>query len=163
MSKKAKIILIIIAVLFVAALIWFGKKNQKSIVEYDTETPFKTTIIKKTVATGKVTPLEEIEIKPQITGIIDKIMLLEGSKVKKGVFIGLSLLMGFGAASTWKSHIDSFYTSYLDYNEQHRDHVTLGYQADMNLQKEFIQENKLFVVGVFASSYVQITNYFEKC
>lgn len=78
-----------------------------------------------------------------------------GSKVKKGVFIGLSLLMGFGAASTWKSHIDSFYTSYLDYNEQHRDHVTLGYQADMNLQKEFIQENKLFVVGVFASSYVR--------
>lgn len=87
MSKKAKIILIIIAVLFVAALIWFGKKNQKSIVEYDTETPFKTTIIKKTVATGKVTPLEEIEIKPQITGIIDKIMLLEGSKVKKGDLI----------------------------------------------------------------------------
>ena len=87
MSKKAKIILIIIAVLFIAALIWFGKKNKKSIVEYETETPFKTTIVKKTVATGKVTPLEEIEIKPQITGIIDKIMLLEGSKVKKGDLI----------------------------------------------------------------------------
>ncbi len=87
MSKRAKIILIIIAIGFVAALIWFGKKNKKSIVEYDTETPFKTTIIKKTVATGKVTPLEEIEIKPQITGIIDKILLLEGSKVKKGDLI----------------------------------------------------------------------------
>ena len=87
MSKRAKIILIIIAVLFVAALIWFGKKNQKSIVEYETEKPFKTTIVKKTVATGKVTPLEEIEIKPQITGIIDKILLLEGAKVKKGDLI----------------------------------------------------------------------------
>ena len=81
MSKKAKIILIIIGVLFIAALIWFGKKNSKSIIEYETEKPFKTTILKKTVATGKVTPLEEIEIKPQITGIIDKIFLLEGAKV----------------------------------------------------------------------------------
>ena len=87
MSKRAKIILIIIAIGFIAALIWFGKKNKKSIVEYETETPFKTTIVKKTVATGKVTPLEEIEIKPQITGIIDKIVLLEGSKVKKGDLI----------------------------------------------------------------------------
>ncbi|TMM31263.1 efflux RND transporter periplasmic adaptor subunit [Polaribacter aestuariivivens] len=87
MSKRSKIILGIIAVLFIAALIWFGKKNKKSIVEYETETPFRTTIVKKTVATGKVTPLEEIEIKPQITGIIDKIMLLEGSKVKKGDLI----------------------------------------------------------------------------
>ncbi|WP_339881612.1 efflux RND transporter periplasmic adaptor subunit [Polaribacter vadi] len=87
MSKRSKIILIIIAILFVVALVWFGKKNKKSIIEYETETPFKTTIIKKTVATGKVTPLEEIEIKPQITGIIDKIMLLEGSKVKKGDLI----------------------------------------------------------------------------
>ena len=87
MSKRAKIILIVIAALFIVALIWFGKKNQKSIVEYETETPFKTTIVKKTVATGKVTPLEEIDIKPQITGIIDRIMLLEGAKVKKGDLI----------------------------------------------------------------------------
>ncbi|WP_439131633.1 efflux RND transporter periplasmic adaptor subunit [Polaribacter sp.] len=87
MSKRAKIILIIIAIGFIVALIWFGKKNKKSIIEYETETPFKTTIVKKTVATGKVTPLEEIEIKPQITGIIDKIYLLEGSQVKKGDLI----------------------------------------------------------------------------
>jgi HlyD family secretion protein len=87
MSKRAKIILGIIAVFFIVALVWFGKKNKKSIVEYETETPFKTTIVKKTVATGKVTPLEEIDIKPQITGIIDKIMLLEGTKVKKGDLI----------------------------------------------------------------------------
>lgn len=87
MSKRAKIILIIIAIGFVAALIWFGKKNKKSIVAYETEKPFKTTIVNKTVATGKVIPLEEIEIKPQITGIIDKIYLLEGAKVKKGDLI----------------------------------------------------------------------------
>lgn len=76
-----------IAVALILVLIWFGKKNSASPISYETETPFKTTIVKKSVATGKVTPLEEIEIKPQITGIIDKIFLLEGSKVKKGDLI----------------------------------------------------------------------------
>jgi len=87
MSKRAKIILGIIIVLFVIALIWFGKKNGKNIIQFETEKPFETTIVSKTVATGKVIPLEEIEIKPQITGIIDKILLLEGTKVKKGDLI----------------------------------------------------------------------------
>ena len=87
MSKRAKIILIIISILFIVALVWFGKKNKKNIVEYETETPFRTTIIKKTVATGKVIPLEEVEIKPQIAGIINKIFVEEGSIVKAGDLI----------------------------------------------------------------------------
>ena len=120
MSKRAKIILIVIAVLFIAALIWFGKKNKKSIVEYDTETPFKTTIVKKTVATGKVTPLEEIDIKPQITGIIDKIMLLEGAKVKKGDLIATvrvvpneqSLISAKGSVDNIKIRLNNASVSY---------------------------------------------------
>ncbi|WP_397446339.1 efflux RND transporter periplasmic adaptor subunit [Polaribacter sp. R77954] len=115
MSKKAKIILIIIAILFVVALIWFGKKNKKSIVEYETETPFKTTIVKKTVATGIVTPLEEIEIKPQITGIIDKILLTEGAKVTKGDLIAMvrvvpneqSLISAKGRVDNIKLNVDN--------------------------------------------------------
>lgn len=87
MSKRAKIILITIGVLFVVALLYFGKKNKKSIIEYETEKPFKATIVKKTVATGKVIPLEEVEIKPQISGIIDKIYLEEGAIVKTGDLI----------------------------------------------------------------------------
>jgi len=87
MSKRAKIILAIVAILFIVALIWFGKKNEKSIVEFETEKPFRTTIVKKSVATGKVVPLEEVDIKPQISGIIDKIYLEEGAIVKAGDLI----------------------------------------------------------------------------
>ena len=76
-----------IGVALIAVLIWLGMKNSKSPIEYETEQAFKTNIVKKTVATGKVTPLEEIEIKPQISGIIDKIYLIEGAKVKKGDLI----------------------------------------------------------------------------
>ncbi|PKH52030.1 efflux transporter periplasmic adaptor subunit [Tenacibaculum sp. Bg11-29] len=87
MSKRAKIILGIVAVLFAIALIWFAKKNKKNIVEYETEKAFRTTIVKKTVATGKVVPLEEVEIKPQIAGIVDKILVEEGAIVKAGDLI----------------------------------------------------------------------------
>lgn len=120
MSKKAKIILIIIAILFFVALVWFGKKNKKSIVEYETETPFKTTIVKKTVATGIVTPLEEIEIKPQITGIIDKILLTEGAKVTKGDLIAMvrvvpneqSLISAKGRVDNIKLNLDNAEIAY---------------------------------------------------
>lgn len=87
MSKRAKIILIIVAVLFAAVLLWFGKKNKKNVVEYETEKAFKTTIIHKTVATGKVVPLEEVEIKPQIAGIISKVVAEEGQIVVAGDLI----------------------------------------------------------------------------
>ena len=81
---KKKIIFGTIIIALLAVLIWFGKKNSASPISYETEKPFKTNIVNKTVATGKVTPLEEIEIKPQISGIIDKIFLEEGAQVKKG-------------------------------------------------------------------------------
>ncbi len=84
---KKVIIFGLIAVAFIAVLIWFGKMNSKSTVVFETEQAFKATITKKTVATGTVVPLEQIEIKPQITGIIDKIYLLEGAKVKRGDLI----------------------------------------------------------------------------
>lgn len=120
MSKRAKIILIVIAIFFIAALIWFGKKNKSAVVEYETEKPFKTTIVKKTVATGTVTPLEEIEIKPQITGIIDKINLLEGSKVKKGDLIATvrvvpneqSLISAQGRVNNLRISLDNAKTQY---------------------------------------------------
>ena len=120
MSKRAKIILGIIILFFMAALVWFGMKNKRNIIQFETESPFKTTIVKKTVATGKVTPLEEIEIKPQITGIIDKILLLEGATVNKGDLIATvrvvpneqSLLSARGRVDNAKLRINNSEISY---------------------------------------------------
>lgn len=84
---KKTIIFGTIAVLLIAVLVWFGMKNSKSPIQYETEKPFKTNIVKKTVATGKVIPLEEVEIKPKVSGIIDKIYVEEGAKVEVGDLI----------------------------------------------------------------------------
>ena len=76
-----------IAIALIAVLAWFGAKNSKSPIEYETEKPFVTNIVKKTVATGKVIPLEEAEIKPKVSGIIEKIFIEEGAMVAVGDLI----------------------------------------------------------------------------
>ena len=38
----------------------------------------------KTVATGKVVPRFEIEIKPQVSGIIDELYIEAGDRITKG-------------------------------------------------------------------------------
>ncbi len=57
-------------------------KNQEDPVVYNTEKPTKKTIVKKTVATGSILPLEEVIIKPNISGIIEEIYVEGGDLVK---------------------------------------------------------------------------------
>ncbi len=88
MNKILKYSLIGILVLGTLwATAFFIKSNSKSAITYKTHKPFIANIEKKTVATGKVVPEDEIEVKPQISGIIEKIFMEEGVKVKAGDLI----------------------------------------------------------------------------
>ncbi|GGF75424.1 efflux RND transporter periplasmic adaptor subunit [Wenyingzhuangia marina] len=135
MKKAIKIIIIIVlfgALAFV--LKYFIDKNSKSAIEYKTETPFTTTIVKKTVATGTVIPEDEVEIKPQISGIIEKIFVEEGAQVKEGDLIAKikvvpneqSLNSAKGRVTTAKLKLD-------------------------NTTKEYERSKKLFEKGVIAN------------
>ncbi len=64
----------------------YGKSKDKPVV-FETRNPFMDNVIRKTVATGKVVPRKEVEIKPQISGIIQKIYVQEGQMVKEGDLI----------------------------------------------------------------------------
>ena len=83
--KILGIVIILGAFGYVMYFLW--EKSQTKPVVYKTESPIVTTIIDKTVATGSVVPRKEIEIKPQVSGIIDEIFVEEGDKVKKGDLI----------------------------------------------------------------------------
>ncbi len=82
--KKTKtiIILVTIAVLFVASMYWLYSKNMEDPVVYETEKPAMGSIVKKTVATGSIVPKEEVLIKPNISGIIDEIFVEAGEYCK---------------------------------------------------------------------------------
>ena len=84
--KKVFKYMLIAAILFgvLYAAVFFIKSNSKPAVQYDTETALITSIEMKSVATGKVIPEDEVEIKPQISGIIQTLYVEEGDNVKTG-------------------------------------------------------------------------------
>ncbi|MCK0108515.1 efflux RND transporter periplasmic adaptor subunit [Flavobacteriaceae bacterium S0825] len=88
MKKPVKIILgIVLLILLVWVLKYFKDSNTAEVVDYKVDEPYFTSIDFKVVATGKLNPEEEIELKPQISGIVDKIVVEEGDIVQKGDLI----------------------------------------------------------------------------
>ena len=88
MKKVFKYIFIILLVLGVIyATSFFISTNNQDPIKYESENPITTTIEKKTVATGKVVPEDQVEIKPQISGIIEAVLVKEGEIVKSGDLI----------------------------------------------------------------------------
>ena len=83
--KKVGIAVLILGFLF--SMAYFIRTNSKSVEEYDTTTPFTSSIEKTAVVTGKVVPEDEVEIKPQLNGIIEKILVEEGDVLNEGDLI----------------------------------------------------------------------------
>ena len=85
MNKYLKYLLIIIGVggvLFATA--YFIRTNSTPSTVFETETLFRTNIRETTLVTGKIIPQDEVEIKPQIPGIIQMIAVEEGDLVNTG-------------------------------------------------------------------------------
>ena len=83
--KKVGIAVLILGFLF--SMAYFIRTNSQSVEEYDTTTPFTSSIEKTAVVTGKVVPEDEVEIKPQLNGIIEKILVEEGDVLNEGDLI----------------------------------------------------------------------------
>ncbi len=69
---------------FLFSMAYYIKTNSRSSITYKTSSISKQTIEEKIVATGRVIPEDEVNIVPQISGIIDKIYIEEGDNVKSG-------------------------------------------------------------------------------
>ena len=85
--KNIGIIVLILGLLF--AIAYFVRTNSKSAIQYDTTTAFTSSIQKTSVVTGTVIPEDEVEIKPQLNGIISEIMVEEGDMVNNGDLIAI--------------------------------------------------------------------------
>jgi len=86
-----KIIFGIIGVLFLLTSLWLGyyfyKKSKQDPIVYETATPFDTTIVKKSVATGSIVPRKEVQIKSPVSGVIQDVYVEAGDIVRKGQLI----------------------------------------------------------------------------
>lgn len=73
--------------IFAGTLYFLYEKSREKPIIYQTERPFTTNIVSKAVATGSIVPRKEIEIKPQISGVVDKIFVEPGDLLKKNALI----------------------------------------------------------------------------
>ncbi len=88
MKKLGRILLLIVVVgAFVGTLVFLYQKSQDEPEVFETKQATLDNIVKKTVATGSIVPRNEIEIKPQVSGIIEKIYVEPGDLIKKGNLI----------------------------------------------------------------------------
>ena len=70
-----------------AGIGYLVKSNSKESEAFLTKKPVVQDMEDKVMATGKIVPREEIEIKPNMSGIIDKIYVTEGDNVSMGQLI----------------------------------------------------------------------------
>ena len=88
MKKFIKVgILVLIALIFIGTFVFLYRKSQPKEAQYNIQKVETTDLVQTTVATGKIEPRDEVEIKPQISGIISEVYKEAGQKVKKGEVI----------------------------------------------------------------------------
>lgn len=87
-GKLKKVIYIIIGVIILFLIVkgigYMIKSNAAHKDEFLTQKPVVQTLEEKVLATGTIVPKDEVEIKPNIPGIIEKIYVKEGDKVVAG-------------------------------------------------------------------------------
>ncbi len=124
MKKFFKILLV---VLLIASLIGTGyilySKSKKQPEIFKTENARIDNVIKKTVATGSVVPRKEIEIKPQVSGIIEEIYMEAGEEVHNGDIIAkVKIIPDMVTLNNAESRVNRAQLNYedakIDYNRQ---------------------------------------------
>lgn len=88
MKKYSKLMVAaIVAIIFIGTFVFLYQKSQPKPTEYQELTPKVTDVLKSTVITGKIEPRNEVNVKPQISGIITEICKQAGDYVLAGEVI----------------------------------------------------------------------------
>ena len=88
MKKFLKIFLwIIIIMIFIGTFIYLFLNSRNKPTEYELVSPANCDIERTTILNGKIEPRDEIDIKPQVSGIISEINVEPGDVVKEGDII----------------------------------------------------------------------------
>ncbi|KUG08073.1 efflux RND transporter periplasmic adaptor subunit [Solirubrum puertoriconensis] len=86
-----RVFLVLLLVLLLGGFGWLGRyfylQAHADPITYKTEQPFVADITKKTVATGSIVPRREVQIKPQVSGIVEELYVEAGQPIKEGQLI----------------------------------------------------------------------------
>jgi HlyD family secretion protein len=115
----------LLVVIFGGTIAFLYTKSKKQPDVFETKTPFISNVIQKTVATGSVVPRQEIEIKPQVSGIIDEIYVEAGDRVDKDQIIArIKIIPDMVNLNTAESRLKQadidFQDAKIDYERQQK-------------------------------------------
>lgn len=106
--KKFKRIAIVslIAILFIGTFAYLYKRSRPKPDRFEEVIPAMADISRSTVVTGKIVPRDEINIKPQISGIISEILKEAGEQIKEGEIIAkVKVIPEMGSLSSAQSRV----------------------------------------------------------
>ncbi|MBT8326055.1 MAG: efflux RND transporter periplasmic adaptor subunit, partial [Winogradskyella sp.] len=145
---RTVIILVVIIVAFASALYYLWQKNQEDPITYATQQASKKTIVVNTVATGSIVPMEEILIKPNISGVIEEVFIEAGEYVNSGDLIAkIRVIPNVSSLTNAKNSIAS--------------NVTALETAKINLQTQqanYDRQKALFEKGVISANDFETIN-----
>lgn len=109
MNKFFKILLwIFVGVLFIGTFVYLFIKSRPAETRYEIVSPTLGNIQRSTILTGTIEPRDEIEIKPQVSGIISEINVEAGDMVKEGdVIARIKVIPDEGQLSSALSRIET--------------------------------------------------------
>ena len=81
------LMIVVVAAIFVGTFAYLFKRSQPKEIVYEELTPAMDTISKSTVVTGKIQPRDEVNVKPQINGIVAEVYKEAGQTVQKDEII----------------------------------------------------------------------------
>ena len=107
MKKYFKLfIAALVALVFIGTFVFLWRKSQPKPVVYQELTAQKQDIRRTTIITGKIEPRNEVNVKPQISGIIAELMKEPGQMVQQGEVIArVKVIPDMGQLSSAESRV----------------------------------------------------------
>ncbi len=121
MKKFARIFMwCVIAAIFIGTFVFLFMNSRPEVEKFELVSPTTGNIERNTVLTGKIEPRDEIEIKPQVSGIISEINVEEGDMVQAGdVVAKIKVVPDEGQLSSALSRIETARISLDDAKNKH--------------------------------------------
>jgi HlyD family secretion protein len=124
-----KIFGVLAAIMVLASFFGAGyiliEKTIKPDQVYESRTPFYTDIVRKTVATGSITPRKEIDLKSQVSGVVEILYVEAGDIVKANDIIAKikiipNVVMLNNAEMRLKTALINFKNAQIEMERQHK-------------------------------------------
>jgi HlyD family secretion protein len=119
------LVLVVVLAIFVWTIYFLYEKSQTPPEQFVTKTPFDTTIVKKTVATGSIIPRKEVNMKSRVSGVIDKFYVVAGQEIKEGDIARVKIIPNMAALQSAETRVSQAKISF--------DNAKMDYERNKNL------------------------------